>query len=211
MLIMTQIFKVKSCSSVFKEEFRSKKRKWETANSESGVINDGFYYMQNDASDNTACYRTNSPLKSKEDFLIDTSIEIVNHNNSGYFGLAWGIDKDFNHSNRFTMSFDGENSLIITREKNSEINYSRFESKISPKITPAESTRFSVVKLGMFYYFLINNKIINVVNNSQFVYGGPFLGYYVEPGLCVKSKYLEVKKIIADENEAVVGLNLLLD
>lgn len=208
---MTQIFRVSSCTSVLKEDFRSKKRKWETIDSESGVINDGFYHMQNDASDKHACYKTNAPLKSKEDFLMDASVELVNHNKSGYFGLVWGVDKVFNYSNKFTISFDGENAIITSCEKNSKSNYYQFEGKILPKIKPDEPVRFSVIKLGAFYYYLINNKIINIVNETQLVFGGPCIGFYVDPGLSVKSKYLEIKKINAEENEAVVGLNLLLD
>lgn len=212
MLLMTQLFRVASCYSLLREDFAGNKRKWETGifDFEYAFIEEGYYHLQNRSADRCSLSKINSSLKMSDDFLVDATIELLDYNSPGHFGILWGTDKDAEIINRFTISTDGKRSLMISHEKNYSKIYSRSESKCLPKIIPGKQIRFSIVRLGVFYYFLINDKIINIINDAHFVFNGRFIGYYTEAGLSIKSKYIEVKKIKAKENESVTGLNLLL-
>ncbi|MEI8053449.1 MAG: hypothetical protein WCH52_06845 [Bacteroidota bacterium] len=213
MHIMTQLYRINNFYPVLKENFTSNKRRWEItdADTENTYINEGHYFMQNKSIENWKYYKIKTLLKSKDNFVIDTTIELIDYDVPGHFGLVWGFNKDVNLLNKFTISVDAERSLMMFFDKNYRTIYSRYQCKKLPKINIKKPIRFSIIKLGVSYYFLVNNTIISIIHESQFIHDGPYLGYYIEPGLKIKSKYLTVKRINAMEMDVVSGLNMLLD
>jgi hypothetical protein len=213
MHIMTQLYRISNFYSVLKENFVSNKRRWEItdADSEKTYINDGHYFMQNKSIENWKYFKVKTPLKSKDNFVIDTTIELIDYDVPGHFGLVWGFNKEVNLLNKFTICVDAERSLMMLFDKNYRTIFSRYQCKNLPKINIKKPIRFSIIKLGVSYYFLINSNIISIIHESQFTYEGPYIGYYIEPGLKTKTKYLDVKIINAMEMDVVSGLNMLLD
>jgi hypothetical protein len=50
-----------------------------------------------------------------------------------------------------------------------------------------------------------------MAHESLFANYGSFSGFYIEPQLAIRSKYIEVKKVKARTIEAVTGLNQLME
>jgi hypothetical protein len=149
-------------------------------------------------------------LKSKDEFTIETEIQLLSKDQFGHFGLIWGFDKEDSVMNKFTISADGERALMMQYEMNhKKINY-RIQCKNFNKINTINPVKISIIKLGGFYYFCINNELINIVNENHFVFTGSYLGFYLEPGIAIKNNRLEIKKLTARKMKSVSGLEMLL-
>ncbi len=213
MLLITQLFEVDNCQSILRDDFTNNKRKWEITNKEAreAFIKDGSYWMENKSNAGWNYYKIKSPIKTTRNFIIDTKIELLNKNQHGHFGLVWGFDKNKEMLNRFSLSADGERVIIMQFEKNHRRVYHRFHLRILRKINLNQAVRFTIIKIDSFFYFLIDESIVNISHESHFINGGPLIGYYLEPLLSIRSKYIEVKKIKATEIKAVTGLNKLIN
>jgi len=212
MHIITQVYRVDKHYSLLKEHFTSNKRKWEITDNEfekAEITTDG-YTMENKTDSQWQYYKVKSPLKIKDDFIIESAFELMSRDQFGHFGLVWGFDKDHDVLNRFTISADGERALMMQFEKDHKKIYYRIQCKNFRKINMNNLIKISIIRICGFLYFYINSELINVVNESHFVNTGSFIGYYTEPGICIKSKWLEIKKIYARKMKSVSGPEMML-
>jgi hypothetical protein len=213
MHIITELFEIESCRSVLREDFTSNKRKWEIVNSttECAEIKDGYYCMQNKSCKHWKYYKTKSQLQVNSDFIIETNLQIDPSEEAyGHFGLVWGFDKEREYLNRFTLSADGKRAIIMHFEKDHKKIFHRFQSRKLPSINSSNPVHLAIIKMGAYFHFSINRVNVYTAHESLFANHSPLIGYYVEPGLFVKSNYLEVKKINVRPLEVVTGLQQLM-
>jgi hypothetical protein len=210
---MTQVFRIDKSYSLLRENFTGNKRKWENIDNknETAFIDNGGYFMENKSISNWHYYKVKTPMKSKDEFIIETEIELLSKEQFGHFGLMWGFDKEDHVINKFTISADGERALMMQFEKDHKKIYYRIQCKDFKKTNTNAPVNFSIIKLGGYYYFCINNELVNIVNEIHFVCSGSYVGFYVEPGIAIKSNWLEIKKLTARKIKSISGLELLLD
>lgn len=214
MHIITELYQVDTCQSVLQENFKNNKRKWEIVDidTETSAIKDGYYYMKNKSRSRWNYYKTKTNLKRNQDFIFEATLELEKEEDSfGHFGLVWGFDKNCENLNRFTLSADGQRALIMHFEKDHKNVFHRFQNRKLPKFNINKPVRFTIIKLGEYFHFLINKTNVYIAHESFFAACGNFAGYYIEPGLSIKSNYLEVKRIRAYPMEAMMGLQLLMN
>ena len=212
MQVVTQLYQIDGCQSVLREEFVNNKNKWELTDTqtETSIIKDGYYWLNNKSSSRWNYYKLNAPIKLDQDFMLDASIELLGKNQFGHFGLVWGFDKEISVLNRFTLSADGKRAVIMQFDRNHQPVYHRFQTRTFPKVEPNKPIRFTVIKLGEYFHFLLNTHNIYMVHQSQLIQAGHYVGYYIEPNISIRSKYIEIKKIKSNELTAATGLTQLL-
>jgi hypothetical protein len=213
MYIITDLYQIESSKTLLLENFTNNKRKWEEVEieSEKAYIKDGYYWMENTSKSRWNYYKTKSHLKKGDDFIIETKIELKdNEDVFGHFGLVWGFDKERKYLNRFTLSADGKRALIMHFEKNHYIDFHRFQTRKLPKIDMKKTIRFSIIKLGNYFHFLINKQNVYIAHESTFCADGFYVGYYIEPHLSIKSNFFEVKKLKAYKLDAEIGMKQLM-
>jgi hypothetical protein len=62
--------------------------------------------------------------------------------------------------------------------------------------TETNIIRLSIAKLGDYFHFFRQNKLVYTCHAAHFADEGPYFGYYVEPGISIRSSYMEVKKLV---------------
>ena len=198
--------------SLFKDEFANNLKNWEIVKNddECAFIKDGYYWMENTSKSRWMYYKTKLPLKQKEDYLIDTEIEILSKVAYGHVGLVWGFDKEREILNRFTVSADGERLLIMHFQKNHHRVFHRYHSW-ELKGSSSKKIRLSIARIDGYFYFMVNGKTVYTAHTSQFADNGNYFGYYLEPGVMMRSKYIEAKRLITQPSEAVDSVGKLLD
>lgn len=212
MHIITQVYRIDKTYSIFRENFLNNKRKWEITESllETAVFDDDGYRMENKSEAQWQFYKVKSALKAKDDFIIETQIELLSNDQFGHYGILWGLDKECKVLNKFTVSADGERALMMRFDRNHKKIFFRSHCRNFKHSGRNKTIRMSLVKMGSFCYFCINNELLNIVNESHFVFNGPYVGFYTEPGISIKSKWLEIKKITARSMKPVSGLEMML-
>jgi hypothetical protein len=212
MHIITELFSIEQCQQVIKEDFQTNKRKWEIVNisSEKSEIKDGFYWMENKTSDRWNYYKIKTNIQKQNDFLIDSTFELLSKDEYGHFGIVWGFDKELSYLNKFTISADGDRILVMSFEKDYRRTLHRFQNRTQNKIDFKKPVRLTIIKLGNYFHFLLNGKTVYLAHASQFVNSGNYIGYYIEPGLSIKSSSFELKKIKSRQLPTVTGVNQLL-
>jgi hypothetical protein len=213
MHIITELFHVERCQTKLKSDFSTNKQHWEKVDNEfeEAKIDKGYYWMKNKSSQQWHYFKTKSPVYHFDNFVFDTSIELLSKNEQGHFGLVWGFDEDRKFLNRFTLSADGKRALFMHFEKDHHKIFHRFQNRKLPKFDLNKPIHFSIIKLGEYFHFLINAQKVYVAHESVFCANGFFVGYYIEPQLAIKSNFFGVKKIKAKALEVENGLELLLD
>jgi hypothetical protein len=213
MSIISELYQIDSIQSVFKETFSSNKRKWEMVQNESETaeINEGNYWMKNKSMSDWNYYKTKSSLKQNQDFILESDIELVEKEDAyGHFGLVWGFDEKLENLNRFTISADGRRALIMHFEKDHNRVFHRFHIRNTSKYHINKKIRFSLIKLGDYFHFLINKEKIYCAHVSLFCKTGNFIGFYIEPALSIKSDYIELKKMKTKKLMVANGIQQLV-
>jgi len=197
--------------SLFKDDFDNNLKGWEIVKNddENAFIKDGYYWMENTSKNRWMYYKTKLPLKRKEDFLIDTEIEILTKDAHGHVGLVWGFDKDREILNRFTVSADGERFLVMHFQRNHHRVFHRYHSW-ELKGSSTNKIRLSIARIAGYFYFMYNGKTVYTAHASQFADYGPYFGYYVEPGIMIRSRFIEAKRLITQPSEAGDSVGRLL-
>jgi hypothetical protein len=213
MSIISELYQIDSVQSLFKETFVNNKRKWEVVENESETseIRDGNYWMKNKTISDWNYYKTKSIVKQNQDFILETDIELVEKEDAyGHFGLVWGFDDKVENLNRFTLSADGKRALIMHFEKDHNRVFHRFHIRNTSKYPINKKIRFSLIKLGDYFHFLINKEKIYCAHVSVFSKNGNCMGFYIEPGLSIKSDYFELKKMKTKELLVANGIQQLV-
>ncbi|MBU3714155.1 MAG: hypothetical protein FGM46_04325 [Ferruginibacter sp.] len=198
MQVITDMYEIKNCRTVFTENFSDNNRKWEIVDieSEKAEIKSGYYHMENSSVKNWKYYKTKTGLKENDDFVIDAIIELNKKEDEyRHFGLVWGFDQKREYLNRFTLSADGRRAVIMQFERNHHIVFHRFHARKFPRVDTNKPVRFTIIKLGEYFHLLLNEKKIYMAHALSFCNLGSFAGYYIEPQLSVKSNFFQVKKM----------------
>ncbi len=214
MFIITNLYQVNSWKSLMREEFKNNHRDWEEVekDTETAVIRDGHYFMKNSSPSNWNFYKMKTALKKNQDFIIEANVQLENHEDCfGHVGIVWGFDENNEYLNRFTLSADGKRVLVMHFEKDHRRICHRFQNRQLPKINRKEPVRFSIIRMGDYFYFFINKIAVYTAHESMFAEYGSYVGYYIEPGLKMKSNYMEVKKISADTMDVTTGMQQLMN
>jgi hypothetical protein len=214
MQISTGQYEIESSETILSESFTNNKRKWEIVDieTERAEVRDGYYWMHNTTKSRWNYYKTKAPLKKHDDFIIEANIEIEKKEEaSGHVGLVWGFDKERKYLNRFTLSADGKRALVMHFEKDHHRIIHRFQNRNLPKINLQEPIRFTIVKLGEYFHFFINTHKIYQAHETLFCANGFFMGYYIEPGLSMKSNLFEVRKMKGRDLDVTRGFSQLMD
>lgn len=214
MHLITELFDIESMQILLSDNFKNNKNKWEEINidSEKASIKDGYYYMDNTSKSSWNYYKNKAPFKKGQNFVVDSLITLEKKEDVyGHFGLIWGFDEERKYLNRFTLSADGKRVLVMHFEKDHHKIYHRFQNKKLPKFDMKKPIRFSIIKLGEYFYFFINKQKVYLAHESMFCANGFFVGYYIEPHLSIKSNFFEVKKINVRALEVQTGLQHLMN
>lgn len=214
MFIITSLYEVNTCKSLMREEFKNNHRNWEQVENETekAFISEGNYFMKNSSSSNWNFYKMKTALKRNQNFILEAYLQLENYEDCyGHFGLVWGFDRNNEHLNRFTLSADGKRALVMHFEKDHRKIYHRFQNRQLSKINRKEPIRFSIIRMGDYFYFFINKMVAYTAHESMFADNGSYVGYYIEPGLEIKSNYIEVKKISADTMDVTTGMQQLMN
>lgn len=197
--------------SLFMDDFDNNLKGWEVTRNmeEQAFMKDSYYWMENTDKSNWKYYKMKMPLKRKDDFIIDTKIEILSKDEYGHVGLVWGFNKDREVLNRFSVSADGERFVVMHFQKDHHQVYHRFHYR-EPNPVKTDVVRLSIVKISGYFYFLLNSKLVYTCHATHFADYGPYCGFYVEPGILIRSPYIEVKRLITKPSEANCFINQLL-
>lgn len=197
--------------TLFMDDFDNNLKGWELTRNmdEQTFMKDGYYWMENLDTRSWRYYKMKMPIKQKHDFIIDTKIEILSKDEYGHVGLVWGFDKELEALNRFSVSADGERFVVMHFQKDHHQVYHRFHYR---EHDPVKTTlvRLSIVKISGYFYFLLNGKLVYTCHASHFADQGPYCGFYVEPGILIRSPYIEVKRLITKPLAANGLINELL-
>lgn len=211
MEIILQQAEILHSETLFRDDFDNNLKNWETVKNddEQAFIKDGYYWMENTSNSRWMYYKTKLPLNKKDDFLIDTEIEILSKNEYGHVGLVWGFGKGVEVLNRFTVSADGKRVLVMQFDKNHHREYHRFHSW-NLKPSKEGSVRLSIAKIDGYFYFLHNGNLVYSCHISHFADDGPYIGFYVEPGILIRSSYIETKRLITKKEASAAVFEKLL-
>lgn len=195
MLFTPQCFDIIHRKTVADERFQPGTTAWEITQcpEEQSFIDNGYYWMENSSDNDWMYYKYKLPLKRRDDWLLHTQLELLRSESYGHYGLVWGFDADIEQLNRFTVSADGERCLVMHFQKDHRVVYHRYQKRFA---TPLKGTvELSILKISNYYYFLVNKTMIYLCEASAFAAAGPYAGYYLEPGLFVRSPFFKAERL----------------
>jgi len=194
-----QSFDVKLKKVLIDENFKNNKNRWEQVDSDTEVacIHKGTYSIENKTKTRWNYYKINAQLKKVNDFFIEADIKILQSKEYRHAGIIWGFNKEKKHLNRFSISGDGKRISISCFEKDHFHVPYRFQSKINSKSKSPLHFKLSIIKLDDFFYFYLNQQLVNIVHNAHFTNEGSLVGYYLEPELKISSSYIKVNELAA--------------
>ena len=213
MKLITGLYSIDSCQTVFSEKFQNNRRNWEIVDSETEQANitDGYYHMLNKTYSRWNYYSTGTGLNSKQEFLIDCMIELENNiDHFGHFGLLWGYGTEREYLNRFSLSSNGKRLVVAHFQKDHHVICHRFYNPQFLSINTQQPVRFTIIRLGSYFHFYLNSMEVYMAHVSLFCDEGHNIGFYVEPKLRIRSNFLEVKKIKATSLPLLTGLQQLM-
>jgi hypothetical protein len=188
----------------FDDGFYSNEHNWEIINSptENAFIKDGFYWMENRSKKNWMFYHKKLPVKKLESFIISAEIEIV-HNHLGYgqFGLVWGFNREHNIVNKFTIASNHNQFTVSRFQKDHLFVTHRFSGSFIKHDAYVYKQFFSIIKLADYYYFYLNlyDRPVYITHVSQMGMEGERFGFYVEPGIMIRSDRITVKRLVLNQ------------
>jgi hypothetical protein len=196
--------------TVLKENFTNPISNWEQVKNtaEQAFIKDGHYWMENKDTDRWKYYKHILPLKLEADCMIDTHIELMSTTDSGHYGLVWGFDDAREILNRFTVSADGKRFYIMQFQKDHHRVFHRFHTLLPNGIK--DMVRLTIIKAQEYFYFLVNGILLYTCHQKQFACMGNNFGYYVEPGIFIRSNYIAVKRLLTKPAETSMAFEGIL-
>ena len=191
----SNVFKYNQIRPLLVDAFADNRHDWEHTDSadEYAAIKSDGYHMHNVREKRWAHYSIKAPLKKHSSFLIETDIEFIDKGEFGQAGILWGWDKNNGYANRFSISSDGQRVNILCFEKDHfRVTY-RFLKLM--KKNNSKVYKLKIMKSGEYYFFMINDELINIANEYHFLSPNAKIGYYVEPYLHIKSTHFDIKEI----------------
>jgi hypothetical protein len=201
MTITPQSYRILENKMVFNKVFVPGQAAWEIVDSDSErtFVKNNHYYMENLTETQWNFYKNKMPDNIGENWLIETQIEVLSKDQYGHFGIVWGFDERRECLNRFTVSADGERGLVAHFQKDHHRIFHRFQKKFSSDQTyfPVD---FALLKLDNYFYFLLNKQLMYICEQSHLGDYGNYFGYYIEPGLFIRSSYMNINRLAIGDN-----------
>lgn len=203
-LLFTLISVLISCSSLFaqtiilNEEFSDNSNSWDIGKDrdENSEIRLGKYLMDNYSKTNWHWFAIETDLDSKNDFLIESSINKLNsYSKDDIYGLMWGTE-DPNNCFAFVVNsidktytafsiYGGTWFNLINWQKSDYINYGNTANKLG------------IAKIGKDLVFIINDEPVNKTPFQEFY--GKNVGFFVGPKIKMAADNLLVKQVAFNE------------
>lgn len=201
MIITPQTFQLAENKMVFNKVFVPGQSAWEMVDtdSERTFIKNNHYYMENLTESRWNYYKNKMPANIGENWMIETSIELLSRDQYGHFGIVWGFDEEREHLNRFTVSADGERGVVMHFQKDHHRVYHRYQKNFSD-LSTSYPVNLAVLKLDNYFYFLVERQLMYICEQSHMANYGNGFGYYIEPGLFVRSSYMTVNRLTLNES-----------
>jgi len=201
MIITPQTFQLAENKMVFNKVFVPGQSAWEMVDtdSERTFIKNNHYYMENLTESRWNYYKNKMPANIGENWMIETSIELLSRDQFGHFGIVWGFDEDREHLNRFTVSADGERGVVMHFQKDHHRVYHRFQKNFTD-LSTSYPVNLAVLKLDNYFYFLVERQLMYICEQSHMANEGNGFGYYIEPGLFIRSSYMTVNRLALNES-----------
>ncbi|MFN5335380.1 MAG: hypothetical protein ACK5BV_09355 [Bacteroidota bacterium] len=201
MNIIPQTYEAHYMQQVLQENFLTENNGWEITHKpeERAFIMNRHYWMENLTASRWMYYKKKMPFKKNENWTLQTEIELLSKEEHGHFGLVWGFDQEFDRLNRFTVSADGERGLVMHFQKDHHWVKHRYQKTFSSPLS-TKKVHLTILKMEDYFYFLVNRKMMYMCERSNFADMGPYFGYYVEPGLFIRSSQISLERIIITES-----------
>ena len=201
-MLIPQVIEVIHRQTVVNELFHPGTTPWELVHKESeqAFIKDGYYWMENTSHTDWMYYKYKIPFKRETDWLLDAELELISPSQSsfGHYGLVWGFQEDREYLNKFTVSADGDRCLVMHFQKDHHRIMHRYQKKLTPA-PHGQPVQLSILKAQNYYYFLVNRTMVYMCEASCFAHRGPYMGYYVEPGLFIRSPRITLERFITKQ------------
>ena len=77
--------------------------------------------------------------------------------------------------------------------------YHRYQKNFSD-LSTSYPVNLAVLKLDNYFYFLVERQLMYICEQSHMANYGNGFGYYIEPGLFVRSSYMTVNRLTLNES-----------
>jgi len=191
---------------LLEDDFNSELEGWEIISDEDekSFIKDSHYWMENKTESRWMFYHKKLPvdLHSNNNFIIKAEIELISHKGYGQYGLVWGFGKPHQVLNRFSVSVESNRFSISKFDKDHFHIEHRFSGKYEKEFDSRKKQFFSILCIQDYYYFFLHHyqKPVYICHKSQLKMEGNRFGFYVEPGILMRTDKITVKKLIIDDD-----------
>jgi hypothetical protein len=190
---------------VLEDDFNSKFEGWELVEyeDEHSFMKDSHYWMENKSTSRWMFYHKAMPVSKDENFILYTNIELINNRNGyGQFGLVWGFQKQHEVLNKFVISTQNQSFTIAQFQKDHHYTRHRYSGTYEKHHENKREQFLSIVKLDDYYYFFLNefDRPVYITHVSQLQMQGNRFGFYVEPGIMIRSDKITIKRSITDKS-----------
>jgi hypothetical protein len=200
MTIAPQTFHLLENRVVFDKAFVPEQTDLEIVDNESEktYIKDNHYHIENLTQSRWNYYKHKIPDHTGENWTITSNIEILSKEQFSHCGLVWGFNEEKEYLNRFTISADGKRAVVMHFQKDHNRVFHRYQKKIALRKN-AQPIELTICKLNSYFYFLLNRELIYLCEKSHFAEHGSYFGFYIEPGLHIRSSSISVHKLTLKE------------
>jgi hypothetical protein len=199
--------------TVFKDDFENTDSNWEQTNKsmEQSFIKDAFYWMKNFETFGWKFYHLPMPKGLIKNFTISTQIELLKHPGYGQFGLVWGFKKPHSILNRFVVSTDKNRFTVVKFDKNHLKRYHRFSNDFKQDEKDKNIFHLELMLLEDYYYFFLQQNPIPVYvcHKAHLMLEGDRFGFYVEPGIQIRTSEITIQRISSNAQLGAIGLTTL--
>ena len=186
--------------TIFEDDFVNNIAGWEQISDEDeqSFILNSHYHMENKSQTRWMFYHKAMGRKLPENFIINTEIELLEHNVYGQYGLVWGFTKPHHILNRFVVSAETNRFTVSRFEKNHHHTFHRFSSHYEKEYMSKSKQFLSVMLLNDYYYFFLHRhqQPVYICHKSHMNTEGNRFGFYVEPGLLVRADKIKVQRLV---------------
>lgn len=196
------VAEIKHKDTLFEDHFDNNIAGWEIIEDEDerSFISDGHYFMENRSQSRWMFFHKSLPKGLPRNYVINTEIELLDHEGYGQFGLVWGFTKPHHILNRFVVSAESERFTVSRFEKDHHRIFHRFSGLREHQDEPNRKFFLSIMLLDDYFYFFLQqySPPVYICHRSQLASEGDRFGFYVEPGIIIRADYIKVQRIITN-------------
>lgn len=188
--------------TIFEDDFVNNIAGWEKIQDEDeqSFIADSHYYMENKTTLRWMFYHKELPRKLPQHYVINTEIEILEHQGFGQFGLVWGFTKPHHVLNRFVVSAETDRFTVTRFEKDHFRTFHRYSGSFEKEHMSGNKRFLSVMLLEDYFYFFLHHhqRPVYICHKSHMHTEGNRFGFYVEPGIMIRADKIKVQKLVVN-------------